>query len=126
MAMKNGTICIVRNYVRPRITDHNVLVGNKLKAANRLFKQIHSDFLADLVAYKNAYNSQLLPENKLPISAQNIFIKAVCSHHEVIPTLSGPGSVSDILGGNISDWIASESLPSLKANFTNADIISGV
>ena len=102
-AARNRTIGLTRTHVKKtRTTDHQLLKGSKLKAASALWHEISASFKADLERYAHAFNSQHLPEDKLYLSAFNIFIKAVCRYSTPIDDLS---VLVMIFGNSLNSWI---------------------
>jgi hypothetical protein len=98
-----------------------------MTAAANLWKSVHDDFKADLVVYANAFNSQRLKDKKLPISAFNVFIKAVCKHAEPFDTLEGFAGLIGIMGETISEWIIRGFLPPVsRIVFSDANVVSGL
>ena len=113
-AVKNQTICIARRFVTPRMTVHNESAGRKLKAAALIWRLVHANFKSDCEVYANAYNNQHLPENKLPLSGYNIFIKALCQHNLPFDDLN---DVSNAFGETLTDWISMGFLKSVNTNY---------
>jgi len=102
MSMKNDTICIGRTYVYPKLNDQHEAAGGKLKAATQIWKTLPSPFKNELIAYAKAYNSQVLSARKLPVSAFNVFIMAVCKQEEKMNSIE---EISVALGNTIAEWI---------------------
>ena len=106
-AYKNKEICIVRNYVKPRLTEQNELKGLKMKAAAGLWKSISVNFMRDLGRYANAFNSQHLVPPKLPLSAFNVFFMAVLKHPTPIASIL---DLVTVMGENLDQWVTSGNL----------------
>jgi len=118
-SVKNHAICIVRNFVKPRLTENNELAGEKMRAAAILWKLIPLDFVKDLKRYAGAFNAQLLNESTLYLSAYNIFNMAVLKHPLPFISLS---ELTSVLGNNLEEWIDFGFLPRVKVTqpFTEA------
>ena len=102
-AARNRTIGLSRtHFTNVRVTDHQRLKGSKVKAASALWHEVSDSFKADLARYAHAYNKQHHPEDKLYLSAFNIFIKAVCSHSAPVNGLS---DLVMIFGNTLGIWI---------------------
>jgi hypothetical protein len=110
---KNDTICIVRNYVYPTLTDQNTLGGARFKSAASLWPNVNPLFIKDCKTYANAYNSQVLSEKKLPISAYNVFFMGVCKVQSIFTSL---GDISTTIGSNINEWMENGFLPKVNTS----------
>jgi len=102
----NDTKCVVRRYVRPRITAHNHLIGAKLKNAGALYRNLPSAFIEALRVYARLYNEQLLPAKKLPLSGYNVFVKAVCKGKVRLSDLESMSRIVRLYGKTVESWIA--------------------
>jgi len=110
---------------KPRvITEHNQECIAKVNRIARLYKIITPEFKESLCIYTRAYNSQLLPENKLPIHAYNVFTKALCRGKVELTTLDNIDNIIRIYGGTVCDWIASGLLEPVKGKMS--DIVLSV
>jgi len=75
---RNNTVCVMKKYVKPRITDHNRECGQRMKRVALLYKEVSQEFKESLRLYASLYNKQLLPEKKALLHAYNVFLKAFC------------------------------------------------
>ena len=108
---KDDTICIVRRYVYPTLTDNNELAGAKVRAAAALWKLAHANFVRDLGVYARAYNSQILNSKSLYLSAYNVFMMGVLKHPAPITTIA---QLKTQIGESVDDWISMYSLPKVN------------
>ena len=108
---KNDTISIMRRHVRPRITEHNILKGLKLKAAANIWKDVGDVFKDELKIYAELYNKQHQSLKKNNLSGYNIFTKVLCQQDEPFEDID---SVIDLLGSTIATWIKRGLLPEVK------------
>lgn len=99
---KNHTVCIVRNFVYPTLTENNELAGLKMKAAAQMWKNLSLDFILDLKRYATAFNHQHLDDRTLPLTAYNIFIMGICKYQEPITDIN---MISSLLGLDLNSWI---------------------
>ena len=119
MSKKNDSICIVRRYVYPTITNQNNIMGANSLIIATLWKEVSESFKNDLQLYANAYNSQHLSENKLRVSSYNIFVKGM----NFLDTVTNDSEiVSRDLGSTVNEWILTGALPAVHTSvqFTNA------
>jgi len=110
----NDNVCIMRKYVRPRITDHNREYGTKFKKIALLYRTMPEDFKDSLRVYAQAYNRQLLPEKKLPLNFYNILIKALCKKAVSLSDLDSMENIVEKFGGTIEEWIENGLLDKVK------------
>jgi len=121
---KNDTVCVMRRYVKPKITDHNRECGAKLKQAAALYKSVPAEFKESLRVYARAFNTQLLQPKKDYLCGYNIFIKALCRKKVELSTLDSLESVAGVYGTTITDWIAHGLLEKVKGKMPDCSIIS--
>jgi len=112
---KNHSVCIVRNYIKPRLTENNHYMGIKMTAAASLWKSVSLRFISDLKVYANAYNNQHLAERNLPLYAYNIFIMGIMKNHS--PITSIPSLITD-LGETLQEWIDNGFLKKVNTSHT--------
>ena len=115
MSAKNHSVCVARNYVKPRLTENNELMGLKMKAAANIWKSISVGFINDLKTYANAYNHQHLDERTLYISAYNVYIMAVMKYSIPIPSIS---ALVTAFGATLEDWIGNGYLKRVNTTAT--------
>jgi len=118
---RDDTLCIMRRYVRPRITEHNHYTGAKFRGAILLYKAMNPEFLRDLKRYTDAFNNQLLPEKKLPLNQYNTFLKALLNKKVRLNDLDSFQGFADLFGNTIEAWIASGLLPKVRAKFAGVE-----
>jgi len=118
---RDDTLCIMRRYVRPRITEHNHYTGAKFKSAILLYKVINPEFMRDLIRYTDAFNNQLLPEKKLPLNQYNTFLKALLNKKVRLSDLDNFRGFAGIFGNTIEAWIANGLLPKVRAKFAGVE-----
>jgi len=122
-SIQNDTKCTVRPYVYPRITSHNHHVGAKMKKAAVLYHALPEGFKESLKKYAHFYNKQWLPQKKLPISAYNVFIMALCSHTVRLVYLFSMETIVSHFGGTIGEWISHGLLRKVKGKLSEAEAI---
>jgi len=102
---KDSSVCIMRKYVKPRITDHNREYGSKFQKIARLYREMPEEFKDSLRAYAQAYNRYLLPEKKLPLNFYNILVKALCNKNVSLSDLDSLENIVTKFGSTIAEWI---------------------
>jgi len=122
-ARKNDSLCYKRQFKYPNITEHNTLAGAKFAKVVSLWESVPAPFKQALQTYANAYNSQLLPEKKLPISGFNVFVKALCKSIVSLSTLDSLTDVAALYGNTITDWIGSDLLKEVRGTMSTAQVI---
>ncbi|MCL2064348.1 MAG: hypothetical protein FWG98_08255 [Candidatus Cloacimonetes bacterium] len=90
-----------------RKTDHQTLIGNKMKAASALWKSLSEGFKNDLKRYAQLYNVQQQSDDKQDIGQYNVWVMALCKHSSAIYDLDTLGS---IYGNTLSAWISAGAL----------------
>ncbi|MCL1826911.1 MAG: hypothetical protein FWG20_02620 [Candidatus Cloacimonetes bacterium] len=115
LSMKNHSVCVVREYVKPRNTEHNHVMGARMKVVASLWKHISIDFIRDLKVYAASYNSQHLAEDKLPLFAYQVFSMAVLK--TAIP-LSNISVLAATFGDTLTEWIDAGFLPKITTSYS--------
>jgi len=122
-ARKDDSICYKRQYKRPTITAHNTLAGAKFAKVVSLWDSVPTGFKEALQVYANAYNNQLLPEKKLPLSSFNVFIKALCNSTVTLSSLDDLSDIATLHGATVSEWMSNNLLQRVKGTMSIAEII---
>jgi len=79
---RNGTICIARKWVMPRLTDQNGRLGEIAQNLSELYGEISAGFKADLKRYAELYGQQKADKTKLIPSAYAQFMKLMYAFAE--------------------------------------------
>jgi len=80
---KDGTICIARRYVKPRLTDQNTLMGDIAANLSSIYAECSELYKSDLRTYANLYGNQVSSREKLPPTAYGIFVKMMFAFEKV-------------------------------------------
>lgn len=80
---KDGTLCIARKWVMPRLTDNNTLMGEIGKNLSNIYALCSANYKADLKTYAQLYGKQKSPKDKLAPNAYSIFIKMMFAFWKV-------------------------------------------
>lgn len=91
-----------RVYCYPKLTDRHAENGQKVKVAAILWKELNSNFKNDLQKYAEIYMKQQINENKIHLTAYNVFCKCVLKIPFVICNLR---ELREVAGENISVWM---------------------
>ncbi|MDY0126584.1 MAG: hypothetical protein RBR69_00410 [Candidatus Cloacimonadaceae bacterium] len=73
-AYRNGSLCIGRKFVTPKLTANNTLMGETMKNLATVYGALSSGYKDDLKAYALA-NVVNVPKSKLPPTSFSIFIR---------------------------------------------------
>jgi len=119
---KEDSVCFLRKYTKPFMSNQAHLAGIKFSKAVDIFPLISVGFRQDLSRYADAYNKQLLPEKKLPLSGYNVFIMALCNTVVDVGDLDSIADVTTAHGATINSWITAGLLVNVKAVFGGASI----
>ena len=79
---KNGSVCIARKYVKPRLTENNTLMGEIAKNVADIYAQCSEDYKSDLRTYAYMYGKEKSPRNTLAPNAYSIYIKMLFAFAE--------------------------------------------
>ena len=121
ISAKNHSVCLARNYVKPRYTENNELTGLKMKAAAFLWKSVSIGFIQDLKTYAAAYNHQHLDERTLYISAYNVFIMAVMKCSTPFASIA---ALVTAYGSTLEDWMVGGFLKRVNTTATFTETVS--
>ena len=113
-SMKNHNICVVREYVKQRITEHNHVMGARMKVAANLWKNITIDFIKDLKVYAAGFNAQHLSDEKLPLHAYQIFVMALMKSTAPIANTT---VLAATYGDTLAEWIDAGFLVKINTNY---------
>jgi hypothetical protein len=113
VAANKKRVAFMRRYKYPKISEYQHSAGNKVKAVGHLWHLLSEDFKNDLRRYTDAYNNQLLDNEKAPLKAYNVWTKALCKHTKPFEDLQG---VSKTLGKTLNDWIEKGFLQRVNVN----------
>jgi len=79
-AHNNGTICIAKNYTKPKTTDEQVNFGNKMSVVRGLWVQVSDGYKADLKDYSHKYS--MADQTKLGTACYSMFIKLMYAYEK--------------------------------------------
>ena len=127
---RDGKLCIGREYVYPRLTEYNELLGSIAKNLSTLYAAASVDYKADLKTYCQRNGSENVPKTKLPPTAYAIFIKLMYAWQKSDPEHVDLASLteSDIgtLGQGIVDTLKSAIDSDLLASVSDHADLTGV
>jgi len=83
-----GTMYYARRYVKPRITEHNIALGNKVRIAMRLYKELSEVTMARLQQHTNTLNKQEPYQNGKGITRSSAWLQLFFRFMERHPEIS--------------------------------------
>jgi len=83
-----GTMYYARRYVKPRITEHNIALGNKVRIAMRLYKELSAVAMARLQQHTDTLNKQEPYRNGKGITRSSAWLQLFFRFMERHPELS--------------------------------------
>jgi len=83
-----GTMYYARRYVKPRITEHNVALGNKVRIAMRLYKELSEVAMARLQQHTDTLNKQEPYRNGKGITRSSAWLQLFFRFMEQHPEIS--------------------------------------
>ncbi|MCB5263150.1 MAG: hypothetical protein LHW64_01120 [Candidatus Cloacimonetes bacterium] len=72
---KNGTVCIARKYVMPKLTENNAELGTTAKNLATIYGECSEDYKSDLRTYADLYARQVSGPKKIGPNGYAIFVK---------------------------------------------------
>jgi len=79
---KNGTVCIARKYVKPRLTENNTLLGEIAKNLSEIYSQCSEEYKSDLRTYAYTYGKEKSPRQTLAPNGYSMFTKMMFTFAE--------------------------------------------
>jgi len=83
-----GTMYYARRYVKPRITEHNIALGNKVRIAMRLYKELSDVAMARLQQHTDTLNKQEPYRNGKGITRSSAWLQLFFRFMEQHPEIS--------------------------------------
>ena len=119
-ARANGTLGFQRINSPQRITNHNILYGQKMKAAAMIWKDISDGFREYLKRYTELYNQTYKAYNQIKINGYTIFVGALMKFDTPLDSVT---ELVSEFGATIEDWMTMGILKKVKTKTPlNADI----
>ncbi|MDD3144286.1 MAG: hypothetical protein PHG32_08835 [Candidatus Cloacimonetes bacterium] len=84
---RDDKLCIGREYVYPRLTTNNALVGSVGSNLATLWANASAEYKADLKEYGLRNGSQNIPKTQLPPTNYALWIKLMYAWHEDNPSV---------------------------------------
>jgi len=103
---RGGRLCIARQWVYPRLTDNNTLLGGIGKNLAALWAEVSADYKADLKTYSQRHGTENVPKTQLVPNAYSLFIKMMYAWRDDDPEHVDLGTITgddvDTIGANIA------------------------
>ena len=101
------------------IPEHNKKMGARFKQSIAIYNQLPTQFVRDLKQYAIEYN-YFYRNNKIPITAYNIFMKVLLQHPTQIESLE---ALSDVMGNTVNAWIENGVLERVSLDYDFVAVI---
>lgn len=72
---KNGSICIARKYVKPKLTENNAELGSVAKNLATIYSNCSEAYKSDLRTYADLYSREVSGARKIGANSYAIFVK---------------------------------------------------